>query len=238
MTTNRIIVLAPEAFRAPMDRVALAYAEFSGQLVDMIYGPAGGNSAHAITQRLASSQVADVVLLPEALLDAQILNGHVTPDGRVRLMRSLIGLCIRADYPAPDIGTAHALRDTLLQAYSVAISSAGSGTYVTQNLLPRLGIAEQMRAKVHVVAGEPIAAGVARGEFDLGFQQVSELLAVPGVRFAGPLPAELQQATTISAGVARGSSQPEQARRLLGFLQSAPAMAMFASVGLEPAARD
>lgn len=238
MTTTRITVLAPEAFRAPMDRLALAYAEFCGQVVDMIYGPASGSSAHSITQRLAHSEVADVVVLPEALLDAQVVNGHVAPEGHVRLMRSLIGLCSRADRPAPNISTAHALRDALLQAGSVAISNAGSGTYVAQQLLPRLGIVEQMQAKVHRVADEPIGAVVARGEFDLGFQQVSELLAVPGAQFAGPLPAELQQATTISAGVARGSCQPELARRLLGFLQSASSMAVFASAGLEPAASD
>jgi hypothetical protein len=110
-------------------------------------------------------------------------------DSKVELARSLIGMVVRAGAAKPDIGTVAALRSTLLAAKSIAYSDSGSGTYLTTTLFPKLGIADDIAGKSRKVrgppSGEPVAAVVARGEAEIGFQQVSELIRVPGISFVG-----------------------------------------------------
>src|SRR5213076_2722695 len=97
----------------------------------------------------------------------------------------------------PDIASVEAFRATLLAAKSIAYSDSGSGTFLSTTLFPKLGLAEQLAGKSRKVrgppSGEPVAAVVARGEAEIGFQQVSELIHVPGVSFVGTIPAELQE---------------------------------------------
>ena len=115
---------------------------------------------------------------------------------KVDLARSLIGMVVRAGAAKPDIGSVEAFRSTLLAAKSIAYSDSGSGTYLSTTLFAKLGVADQIAGKSRKVrgppSGEPVAAVVARGEAEIGFQQVSELIHVPGVTFVGPLPAEVQ----------------------------------------------
>src|SRR5262245_36627933 len=150
--------------------------------------------------------------------------GVVRPDTKVRLARSHIGMVVRAGAAKPDIGSVDALKKTLLAVKSIAYSDAGSGVYLSTILFPKLGIADQIAGKSRRVrgppSGEPVAAVVARGEAEIGFQQVSELIHVPGITFVGKLPDEIQPEVYFSGAITKMAGNPEAAAALLRFLTS------------------
>jgi molybdate transport system substrate-binding protein len=148
-------------------------------------GPSMGDSPEAILTRLAHGEAADVVILDGGSADKLGKDGLVRPDSKVTLARSLIGMVVQAGAAKPDISSVDALRNTLLAAKSIAYSDSGSGTYLSTILFQKLGIADQIAGKTRKIrgppSGEPVAAVVARGEAEIGFQQVSELIHVPGI---------------------------------------------------------
>jgi molybdate transport system substrate-binding protein len=174
-----------------------------------------------------------VIIVASASLDELIRDGRVVAGSKVDLARSDIGMVVRAGAPKPDISTVDAFKRTLLQAKSIAYSPSVSGVYLTTEVVQRLGIADQVQPKSRRIEGERIAAVVARGEAEIGFQQISELLPVPGVDFVGPLPAELQRTTVFSAGVATKSENPAAARALIQFLASPDHAAVLRKSGLQ-----
>jgi molybdate transport system substrate-binding protein len=196
-----------------------------------------GVGAESIPSRLQRREPADVVILDDEAMRSLIVDGAVIGDTRVALARSGIGMAVRAGAPKPDISTLDALRRTLLAANSVAVSSSVSGRYVTGELYQRLGIAGEMAPKSRRIERERVGAVVARGEAEIGFQQTSELLPVPGIDYVGPLPPEVQRVSVFSAGVAVHSRNPAAAAELIRFFASADAAAAVASTGLDPMAR-
>ena len=146
--------------------------------------------------------------------------GKIIPDSRVDLARSAIGIAIRSGATKPDISTVESLRTMLLNAKSIAYSDSASGVYVSTELFQRLGIADQVTAKSRMIPAEPVGSIVARGEAEIGFQQISELKPIPGIELVGPLPDELQKITIFSAGIVTGSKQPDAAKSLITFLAS------------------
>jgi molybdate transport system substrate-binding protein len=147
-------------------------------------------------------------------------------------------MVVRAGTEKPDIGSVETLRSTLLAAKSIAYSDSGSGTYLATTLFPELGIADQIAGKSRKVrgppAGEPVAAVVARGEAEIGFQQVSELIHVAGVSFVGALPAEVQPGFSFAGALTRNVREPEAAGALIRFLASAEAAPVISKAGLLP----
>ena len=140
--------------------------------------------------------------------------------------RSAIGMAVRAGAPKPDISTVDALKRTLLQAKSIAYSASVSGDYLTTELYQRLGIADQVMSKSRLIGGgERVGAVVARGEAEIGFQQISELLPVPGIDHVTPLPPEVQKVSVFSAGVAPSTSDSDAAHAIIRFLASPEAAA-------------
>ena len=133
--------------------------------------------------------------------------GWVRSDTKVELAGSLIGMVVRAGAAKPDIGSVEAFKRTLLAATSIAYSDSSSGTYLSTVLFAKLGVADQIARKSRKVrgppSGEPVAAVVARGEAEIGFQQVSELIHVPGISFVGTIPAELQKMVVYVAVMTR-----------------------------------
>jgi molybdate transport system substrate-binding protein len=136
------------------------------------------------------------VILDGGAADELGRRGLVRADSKIELAQSLIGMVVRAEAAKPDIGSVKAFRSTLLATKSIAYSDSGSGTYVSTTLFPKLGIADQIASKSRKVrgppSGEPVAKVVARGEAEIGFQQVSELIHVPGITYVGTIPAEVQ----------------------------------------------
>ncbi|HVY64414.1 MAG TPA: substrate-binding domain-containing protein [Gammaproteobacteria bacterium] len=193
-----------------------------------------GAGEDSIPRRLERGEAIDVVIVADTVLTQLIDAGIVLPDSRVDLVRSTIGIAVRAGAPKPDIRTVAALRQTLLAAKSVAYSASVSGTYVSTELYAKLGIAREMTAKSRRIEGERVGAVVARGEAELGFQQLSELKPIAGIEVVGPLPDEVQKASVFSAGVIARSPNVAAARRLLGMLASPEAAPAIELTGLTP----
>jgi molybdate transport system substrate-binding protein len=195
-----------------------------------------GTGETSIPSRLERGEPADLVIVAEPAFRRLAADGLVLEDGRAVVARSAIGMAVRAGAPRPDIGSAGALRRTLLQARSIGYSASESGKYYTGELVHRLGIAEQVLPKSRLIGGgERVGAVIARGEVEIGFQQLSELLPVPGIDHITPLPPELQKVTSFIASVAAISPDKETARRVIAFLASPAAAAAVAASGLEPA---
>ena len=204
-------------------------------------GPSLGDSPEAIPARLSRGEAADVIIFDAHGLDPLVARGLVKGDSKRELARSYIGLVVKAGERKPDISSVEALRATLLAAKSIAYSDSSSGTYLSRELFPRLGIANEVAGKSRKVrgppTGEPVAAVVARGEAEIGFQQVSELLYVPGVDFVGTVPAEVQPPTFFVGVLTANSQQPDAASALLQFLSSAEAAPVISNAGLQPLSR-
>jgi molybdate transport system substrate-binding protein len=147
---------------------------------------------------------------------------------------SKIGVAVKAGQPAPDIGTVDALRQALLNARTIGYSEGASGTYVAQVMLKKLGIAEQVAAKSHVILGRAfVAEAVASGEVELGIQQLSELRLEPGVTVVGPLPEELQKVSVVSAALSPKTRNVSAARQFLAYLSTPFAAGAIKDSGLD-----
>jgi molybdate transport system substrate-binding protein len=197
---------------------------------------ATGLGAAAIPARIRRGEPGDVVLTAAATIDELIKEGRVAADSRVDLARSSIGLAVRKGAKKPDLSTVDALKRTLLEARSVAYSAQVSGLYLVNELFPRLGVAEAIAKKSRRAENEPVGEIVARGDAEIGFQQISELLAVKGVDYVGPLPGDAQRTTVFAAGVLTASRHPEAARALVRFLRTPEAARVMKQSGLEPLA--
>src|SRR5438132_4967435 len=215
-----------------------AFERASGHRLVTTRGPSMGDSPEAIPTRLARGETAVVVSLDGAAADELGRRGLVRAGSKVELARSQIGMVVRAGAAKPDISSVEAFRSTLLAAKSIAYSDSGSGTYLSTTLFPKLGIADQVAGKSRKVrgppSGEPVAAVVARGEAEIGFQQVSELIHVSGVTFVGPLPAELQPGFSFAGALTTAVPQPEAASALIRFLASPEAAPVISKAGLTP----
>jgi molybdate transport system substrate-binding protein len=196
-----------------------------------------GAGADSIPSRLRRGERIDVVIAADAVIEQLIAEGLVLADSRVDLALSSIGVAVRAGTRKPDISSVEALRKALLDAQSIAYSGSVSGTYVATELFRRLGIADLVAGKSRKIEGERVGAVVARGEAEIGFQQISELLPIRGLDFVGPLPAEVQRTTVFAAGVAAASDDQRAARAAIAFLASPAAAGAVARSGLEPLAR-
>ncbi len=195
-----------------------------------------GTGADSIPSRIQRGEPVDVVIVADTALDELIKDGRVLAGSRVALARSGIGMAVRAGAPKPDISSIDALKRTLLRAKSIAYSGSVSGVYLWAELFPRLGIADEIKGKSKRIDGERVGAVVARGEAEIGFQMVSELLPVRGIDYVGPLPPEVQRVSVFTAGVAANAKAPDAARALIKFLASPAAFPAIIKSGMEPMA--
>ncbi|PTB20190.1 molybdenum ABC transporter substrate-binding protein [Trinickia symbiotica] len=176
----------------------------------------------------------DVVVLAADAIDRLSANGRIEPDGRIDVARSGIAMAVRAGQPCPEIGTTAALRETLLAAPRVGYSTGPSGRHVLA-LFERLGVAQAMSARlVQAPPGVPVGTLIARGEVEVGFQQLSELIRLPGITVVGPLPSGAQHMTIFSAAVCSASTRKVDAKGLLAFLASPAAAPVIRHHGMEP----
>src|SRR6202158_1980420 len=231
-------VMISAGFYGVYSELGPAFERASGHHLVTTRGPSMGDSPEAIPARLARGEAADVVILDGAAADRLGERGLVRADSKTEFARSLIGMVVRSGDAKPDIGSVEALRSTLLTAKSIAYSDSGSGTYLSTTLFPKLGVADQVAGKSLKVrgppSGEPVAKVVARGDAEIGFQQVSELIHVPGITFVGPLPAEVQPMFSFAGALTNTARQPEAANALIRFLASPEAAPVILKAGLMP----
>jgi molybdate transport system substrate-binding protein len=231
-------VMISAGFYGVYSELGPAFERASGHRLVTTRGPSMGDSPEAIPTRLARGETADIVIMDGGAADDLGRKGLVRADSKVVLARSLIGMVVRAGAAQPDIGSVEDLRSTLLAANSIAYSDSGSGTYLSTTLFPKLGIAEQIASKSRKVrgppSGEPVAAVVARGEAEIGFQQVSELIHVPGITFVGTIPAEVQPKTFFVGMLTSAVRASEAAAEFLRFLASPEAAPVILNAGLMP----
>lgn len=230
---QQLIVMTSGAFTAAyLELLPRLEAETGRKLVTAT--TTMGVGENSIPSRIARGERVDVVIVADEALRKLVEEGKVLAETYAPLARSAIGMAVRAGSPKPDISSVEALKKALLEARSIAYSASVSGVYLSTELFQRLGIADRVLPKSRRVEGERVGAVVARGEAEIGFQQLSELLPVPGIDLVGPLPPEVQKVSVFSAGVAARSKDPEAARALIAFLASAEAAPAIEKSGLEP----
>jgi molybdate transport system substrate-binding protein len=230
---QEVRVMTSGGLAAPHLDLVAAFEQRTSQRV-ITDATSTGVGQESIGNRVRRGDPVDVVMLSDTALADLIKEGRIVADSRVPIARSGVGMAVRAGAPKPDISSLDALRRVLLQAKSIAISPQVSGVYLTTELFPRLGIADQMKAKTIVVERERVGAVVARGDAEIGFQQISELLPVTGVAYVGPLPGDSQRITTFSAGIASHARNPTGGRALIAFFSSPEGVRAMTKYGLEP----
>ena len=229
-------VMISGGLTAAFKALAPEFERTTGNKVLIAYGPSMGTTVNAIPVRLERGEPADVLIMVGYALDDLVKQGKVIADTRVDLVKSSIGIAVNSGAPKPDISSADAVRQALLAAKSVAYSDSASGVYVSTEMFQRLGISDAMKGKARQIPAEPVAGVVARGDAEIGLQQISEMRPVKGVDIVGPLPPELQKITVFSAGIATVSKEPEAGKALIKFLASPAARDEIVKSGMDPIA--
>jgi molybdate transport system substrate-binding protein len=224
-----IRILVANAVREPLLEVASAFEKETGHKVIAAFSGTAG-----VVKSVTSGEAMDIVLIGSDAIDQLVRDGKLVAEGRVDFAKSGIGIAVRPGIPKPDISTADAVRTALLNARSVAYSSGPSGVYVA-SLFKRLGVEEQVKPKL-VLPPATVQIGdlLARGEVELGFQQVSDLLPIAGIQYVGPLPAAIQNTTIYRAAMHPGSNAADAARALLRKFASPEARPAVLKAGMEP----
>jgi ABC-type molybdate transport system substrate-binding protein len=230
-------VMTSGAFTAAYRELVPQFEHATHDKVISSFGASMGDAPDSIPGRLRRGEPADVVILAAQALDDLIRQGKVVAGSRVDLVESRIGMAVKSGTPKPDISSVDGLVRALLKAKSIAYSDSASGVYLSTVLFPRLGVASQVKGKAtRILGNERVGAVVARGDAEVGFQQISELLPVPGITVVGPLPPGAQQVTIFSAGIVAGAKAPQAAARLIAFFTSSQAAPVIARSGLDPIA--
>lgn len=233
-----IEVISSGAFYATMNELKPIFEEKTGHKIHLSSGSSMGASESSIPNRLKRGETFDLIILASNQLDNMIDNGFAVKGSRVDLVRSSIGMMVKKGQPKPDISTQEKFDKVLLDAKSIGYSASASGTYLSENVFPRFG--EAVKAKSKLIVGDRVATWIGRGDLEIGFQQVSEIIPFTGenggVDLVGPIPAPYQKVTIFSIGVAKGSKEPVAAQELVTFLTSKDNYARLVAQGLIPAA--
>jgi molybdate transport system substrate-binding protein len=230
-----IKVVTSGAFTAAYLKLVPEYERATHNKLVTEFGPSMGTTHNAIPLRLERREAIDVVIMAAPALADLVKQGKVRPGSRVDLVQSVIGMAVKAGAPKPDISTIDALKRTLLEAKSIAYSDSASGVYLSTELFPKLGIADRIRGKSRKIEADPVGEAVARGEIEIGFQQISELRPVKGIDIVGPLPPGAQRVTVFAAGIPASSKHPAEAKALIEWLASPAVYTAIRESGLAPA---
>ncbi|MDH4125219.1 MAG: substrate-binding domain-containing protein [Gammaproteobacteria bacterium] len=227
-------IITSGGFAAAYDVIAPAFAERTGMRLEIENGASSGGADTSIPVRLARGEQFDIIILADYAMDSLIEAGQVDGATRRDIALSKIGMAVRAGAPKPDISTPQAFIATLRNAASIGYSASASGTYLSTELFPRLGLWEELEPKSRRIVGDRVGSIVARGDVEIGFQQVSELLPIEGTDFVAPIPEEFQKVTVYAAGITPGSQHRAEAGLLLAYFVSPDVAQTVAATGLVP----
>jgi molybdate transport system substrate-binding protein len=233
--SNELRIMTSGAFTAAHLQLIPEVEKLTGKKVVTVTTSVGTGET-SIASRLARGEVADVVIVADDLQQQFIAQKLVLAQGHRKIASSMIGIAVRAGAPKPEIADTEAFKRFLLAAKAVAYSASVSGKYLTTEIYPRLGIADVMLPKSHLIGGGVrTGAVVARGDADVCCQQISEMLPVEGIAHITPLPPELQKVSFFAAGIGANSPDKAAAQQMIDFLASPAAAAAIRQSGLEPA---
>src|SRR4029453_4049888 len=214
-----INVIASTAMREVMEELVPMFERASGHKVAVTF-----LSGAVLPGKVKEGVQADLVVTTPATIDDLVQAGRVVAGSRVDFVRSGAGVAVRAGAPKPDIGTPDALKRALLAAKSVGYSQGPSGVHF-MSTMARLGIADEIKAKgVVPPLGTRVGTLIAKGEAEIGVQQITELLQTPGIDFVGPLPQELQANIIYATATPATAKERDAAAALVKFLRSEPAL--------------
>ena len=223
-------LLCSNGVKAVMLELLPAFERAGGGKSDIVWA-----STNMLMDEIAKGASGDLTILTDEAIDDLIRQGKVKAGSRVDLARSAIGIAVRKGAPKPDIASAEAFKQALLAAKGVSYSKTGiSGVYFP-TVLERLGISQEMKSRI--VIPEPgvlVGTLVADGRADIGVQQISELMPVPGIEVVGPLPTALQKMTTFSAGLFAGAKEADAALALVKALTAPAAHSVYTAKGMQP----
>jgi molybdate transport system substrate-binding protein len=227
-------VLITTGMKAAIDELAPQFERASSHTLRITYGPSG-----ALAKRITDGEAADLVVIAGGV-DDLAKKGKVVPDSRIDVARVRIGVAVRKGAPRPDVGTVDAFKRTLLDAKSIAYvdpaAGGASGIYLAQ-MLEKIGILAQVNAKARLAQGgtaDMVSAIVARGDAEIGLQQISEIMSVAGVELVAPLPDELQTVTVYTGAIPTNAKEAEAANALIKFLTASAAASVYKTKGLDP----
>jgi molybdate transport system substrate-binding protein len=190
-----------------------------------------------IKKKIGAGEVFDLVIVASPEVDAFVADGKFVKGSKVDIVKSSVGVAVKAGAPKPDVSSADAMKKALIAAKSVGYSTGPSGVYM-QKLFEKMGIADQVKAKAKVTPpGTPVATVIRSGEAEIGFQQVSELIHEAGIDFLGPISADIQNITVFSSGIPTGAKAQTEAKALQKFLTAPAAAPVIKKHGLERPAR-
>jgi len=225
-----INVISTQATQEAYLELVAQFEKATGHKVTSVF-----NGTLNVQKRLADGETYDLIIMASPAIDEQIKLGKAVAGSRVDIAKSGTGVAVRKGAAKPDIGSADALKKTLLAAKSIGYSTGPSGVYML-GVFEKLGIADRIKGKLkQTSSGVFVGTLITSGEAEVGFQQISELVHFPGIDYVGPLPGELQRMTVFSAGVHSGAKQADAARALLKFLTAPAAAPIIRKHGLEPA---
>ena len=230
-------VITSGAFAAALKKLVPVYTQLQGEAIDLHFGSSLGAAHDSIPTRLAQGQQFDAFILARTALDEFGAQGHLAKGQGWDLVASHIGMSVRLGSTEPDISSLQAFKQTLLEAKRVALAASASGIYLATQVFPKLGIAEHMAKTAFTVYSERTGHAVARGEADLGFQQVSEILPIEGIKLVGLLPSEIRKPFYFSAAIGAHCTDEERlgrVQRFLQFLASEQAAEVIRQTGLAP----
>jgi molybdate transport system substrate-binding protein len=227
-----IKVLSSQAIKEAYLAFAPEFERVSGHKLNTTW-----NGTVDILKKLRAGEVFDMVILVTPSMETMIKEGKIVAGSRVDLVRSGIAVAVPLGAPKPDISSAEAIKRALLAAKNgIGYSSGPSGVFL-EGLFQRWGIADQVKPKIkQTPPGTPVGSLLARGDVDIGFQQVSELLLYPGLQYVGPLPPDMQHVSVFAGGVHTGARQPDAARELIRFITSPAALPFIKKTGMEQGA--
>jgi molybdate transport system substrate-binding protein len=229
-----IRVMSSGGFKTAYVELASEFERVTGHKVINAWGPSMGDTPQAVPNRMARGEPVDVVVIVREALEKLVQEGKIIASSQTDLARSLIGAAVRSGAPKPDIGTVEAFKHALANANSIAYSDSASGVYIENVLYKQLGISDEIKAKSKMIPAEPVGEVVARGDADLGFQQISELMPIQGIDVIGPIPTEIQKVTVFSAALATSAKEPDAGAALIRFLASPSAAPAIKKSGMDP----
>ena len=233
---DTLVVWSSGGYTASLEKLAPEFEKASGHKIEIVLGPSMGTAPTAIPVRLDKGEKADLLIMVGSAIAPLLQKGQVKGETKIDLARSKIAMAMKAGSDKPDISTMEGFKAALLKAKSIAYSDSASGVYIENEMYKKLGMEAELKPKSKMIIAERVGNVVARGDAEVGFQQVSELLPVPGIVYVGTIPDAVQKVTDFSAVTTSTTNKHELIKSFLAVLMSPASRAVVEATGVEAVA--